>query len=142
MTAIEIQIFMIQLSHVDLDTSHAQSLFKMLRAEWPVLDSFKAIEQGVTIPPPIVALDEGILVGGLSFIVYQAPDIDALAVWVNAVYILPAMRNQGMARQLIEKAQATVDTLYALTDIPPLYTGLGWHAVTNDHHGTVVKYQR
>ena len=82
------------------------------------------------------------MIGGLSFTAFKAPEcmgiVESIAVWVNALRVEPSFRGQGVASKLIQYAQHKASPLYALTDVPLLYTKLGWCQIQVDKDGTVV----
>jgi N-acetylglutamate synthase-like GNAT family acetyltransferase len=87
---------------------------------------------------PLVALTSSkALAGGLAFIAAKSPLSDERAVWINAVLVAPECRRQGIGRRLIEAAQEAaarvgISRLYALTELPGLYSKLDWSTVSND----------
>lgn len=55
-------------------------------------------------------------------------------VWINAVFVEPQWRGQGIASELINRGVKQVSStvqsqLYAYTNIMGLYQGLGWSVV-------------
>lgn len=120
----------------------ATELNNQLNKEWPEVGSFKLEKHGVSIPNPIGILIDGVIVGGLSFTSYRAPNNGEITVWVNAVLVQPGYRHRGIASKLIVAAQSTAHKLFALTDIPELYTKVGWLVVSHESDGTVVQYEK
>ena len=69
--------------------------------------------------------------GGLSFTTAPAPHDESTAVWINAVMVVAEHRRHGLATKLVKRAsemakEQGVEVLYVLTDVPALYTALGW----------------
>ncbi len=88
------------------------------------------------IPTPIVALEDNRVIGGAAFSNYTQPGGTNTVTWLNAVLVLPEFRGRGIASRLIRAAEEISPLLYALTDIPDLYTKLGWqiHHTAEDGH--------
>ena len=103
--------------------------------EWPEFPRIDTAEQ--TVPNPLVALTlSNALAGGLAFIAAKSPLKDGLAIWINAVLVEPEYRREGVGSQLIEAAQQAASRagepfLYALTEVPELYSKLGWSILNN-----------
>jgi GNAT superfamily N-acetyltransferase len=111
-------------------------LQKQLRNEWPEFPPINTADHAV--PKPLVALtSSGVLAGGLAFTAAKSPLSNELAIWVNGVLVAPEYRRQGVGSRLIEAAQeaarrAGVLRLYALTELPDLYSKLNWSILSND----------
>lgn len=131
-----------EIKNIELGSEAASELNALLNKEWPDVGVFETVKHGVTIPKPIVAIENNTVIGGLSFTCYKAPDCEQTAVWVNTVFVIPNFRHQGIATKLIEASQKSGNCLYALTNIPVLYTKIGWQAVNISSSGTIVKYAK
>jgi GNAT superfamily N-acetyltransferase len=111
-------------------------LQKRFQNEWPEFPPINTVDHAV--PKPLVALTSAsALAGGLAFIAAKSPLSDELAVWINAVLVAPEYRRQGVGSRLIKAAQeaarrAGVLRLYALTELPDLYSRLHWSILSND----------
>ena len=133
---------MFEIRNEEISSDVAKQLHSLLAEEWSDLENFEAEKYGKKIPDPIVVIKNSILVGGLAFTSYKEPNTKDIVIWVNALFVIPEMRKQGIARHLIQASQKYASCLYALTDIPSLYTNLGWQKVKTDNNGTIVKYAR
>ncbi len=131
-----------KISRLEIKSQKALELNRLLNIEWPNLGEFRATELGLKVPGPIVAIEKQELIGGLSFTCYKEPDGEEIVVWVNALLVIPSFRFQGIASKLILASHCSANCLYALTDIPVLYTKVGWQVVKKDSNGTVVKYAK
>jgi len=129
----------VEIVKVKANSPLAYELYSLLKSEWPEFEGFKQVKFGVEIPDPIISLVNGKLVGGLSFTSYKKPMSEDVAIWINAVFVIPKYRRKGIASNLIEKSQGVGAELFALTDVPELYTNLGWEIALKDRHGTTVK---
>lgn len=113
-------------------------LRELLESEWGHIDPFEGNHAEVTIPPPLVAVDEQIsLLGGLTFSTFANPHKPEIAVWVNAVIVSPSHRKKGIASQLVQAAEVeakrlAIYELFVLSDVPGLYQKLGWQIVGVD----------
>ncbi|MDN3650033.1 GNAT family N-acetyltransferase [Reinekea marina] len=128
-----------EIKSVKTNSQLAEKLFSLLKSEWPEFEGFKQEKLGVKIPDPIVSSINGELVGGLSFTSYQVPMSDSIAIWINAVFVIPKFRGMGIASKMIDKTQEVAEELYALTDVPELYSKLDWNIVLKNENGTTVK---
>ena len=113
-------------------------LREWLESEWGGIDPFEGNHLEITIPLPVVAVDEQTsLLGGLIFGSFAKPDSAEIGVWVNAVLTSPTHRKKGIASQLIQSAEVeakrlAIDELFVLSEYPGLYQKLGWHYVGLD----------
>ena len=124
-------------------SAHRAQLGAWFAAQWRGDD---LLEAG-PYPEPVLALgDAGELLGGLVFT--RAP-LDGLAdevVWVNALYVAPRHRRQGVASCLLHAAQfqaqhhSGLKRLYAYTDLADLYLQLGWRIERTSARGCVLSH--
>lgn len=129
-----------EIAKLELNSQEALALNTLLNKEWPDVGEFENEKFGVSVPKPIAAIESGKVVGGLSFTCYKEPSGTEIVVWVNAVYVIPNYRHQGIATKLILSSCDSACRLYALTDVSALYTNVGWEIVSKDSNGAVVKY--
>jgi GNAT superfamily N-acetyltransferase len=119
-----------------LAMQHYDGLQRRLQNEWPKFPPFNLADHAV--PKPLVALTRSnALAGGLAFIAAKSPLSDGFPIWINAVLVVPEYRRQGVGSRLIQAAQevarrAGVPRLYALTELPDLYSKLNWSILSND----------
>lgn len=116
-------------------------LADLFQSEWGEVEPFSSEKNGVHVPHPILALHDARLVGGLAFTRFPAPKTDVQGLWVNAIFVKPAYRKQGVSSRLITQAEGTAKSLgepaiFAYTHIPKLYEKLGWQGV--EPHGAYV----
>jgi len=119
-----------------------EQLHQWLSAEWGNFDFFKGALKTFTVPPPLLAIKDLTLLGGLAFSRYPAPANKNLGLWINGVLVAPEHRGLGIATQLIQAAEITAQktqaqSLYAKTNIPKLYEKLDWHKL-EESEGNVV----
>ena len=112
---------------------HLVELKGWFEDEWGKVDDIEGQDRGIPLPEPLLAFESNErLVGGLAFTRARSPGrIDREAVWINAVFVLPAYRDMGIASTLISHAEgaarrAHIEKLYVYTDNPGLYKRLGW----------------
>ena len=124
----------------DSNSDFLATLYQWLQNEWGDVEPFAATKNGKSIPSPIIALEKGKLVGGLVFTRFPSPITQSQSVWVNAIFVQPENRKQGICSQLIKKAEKLVielnePELFAFSHIPQLYTRLNWEIInTHDTH--------
>ncbi len=131
---------MIELKNINITSDIAKQLHCLFEQEWPGFDAFVSDKHGIDIPSPIVAIKMQEVVGGISFTSYKEPNSNNIAIWVNALLVIPKQRKQGISKQLIGAAQNVTTHLYALTNVPRLYTKMGWQTVKTHGKNTIVKY--
>lgn len=108
-----------------------ESLFD---SEWPGFKFVDTYTNEAKLPPVIVALVDGKVIGGLAYSRYQEPNKGGEVIWFNAVYVCHEWRGNGIASKLIHVGvkQVSVEVqsrLYTYTNTPELYTSLGWSVV-------------
>ncbi|MCH4888377.1 GNAT family N-acetyltransferase [Acidaminobacter sp. JC074] len=129
----------------DLKSPYLKQLYKMFLKVWDHVDAFEETKNGLELPYPILALEEGDLIGGLSFTAYQHPDKDQMALWINALYVDRAFRGKHVASNLIsyaeEKAREMGYTeILVYTDLASLYLKLGYKSLSyNGSHTVLLK---
>ena len=138
-----------------LHGSHAQPYLAELQIlfdqQWddvePVVPFVQA-NGGVLKPEPLIArYNNKALAGGLAFTQaprpQQAPPLPTTgkaadqAVWINALFVKPQYRKQGLAQKLvscaIEEANNTgIVELFVYTEYPLLYKKLGWRIIVQE----------
>ena len=129
---------LMKIVQIEFESAEAEQLLQLLNSEWQDLSVFEECRSGLAIPRPIAALHEGRVVGGASFTKFLEPDGNDEVIWLNALYVLPKFRGKGIASKLVEFAMNVSPKLYALTDIPQLYTKLGWKVKKEVENGIVV----
>ena len=80
-----------------------------------------------------MARAEDAAIGGLAFTWAPHPTHSQAAAWINALYVLPEYRSEGVATGLIRTAadvavRQGISELFALTHVPGLYVQCGWEA--------------
>ncbi|MEZ9189035.1 GNAT family N-acetyltransferase [Vibrio sp. 10N.286.52.F8] len=111
--------------------SEVEDLFQSKWSDFKFKDTY---EENVNLPPVITALRDNVVIGGLAYSYFQEPHQVRDVVWINAVFVAPQWRGQGIASELINRGvrqvSSTVQTqLYAYTNVMGLYQGLGWSVV-------------
>jgi GNAT superfamily N-acetyltransferase len=128
-----------EIFQTNLNSPQAEALYTLLVQEWSDLPVFEAERNGVSIPDPVVVLDREVVIGGASFTRYVGPDSQKTEIWLNALLVEPHYRKQGVASSVIEYLHQLPHPIYALTDVPKLYTKCGWSILISDEQGSVVK---
>lgn len=131
---------MLSIQSVNCDCPNLNILYHWFKDEWDDVEPLVSTKNGKVIPNPIIALNEDEMIGGLVFTRFLSPITKAQAVWINAVYIKPENRKQGISSQLINRAEQLVKEmgepeLLVFTHIPELYSKQNWQVVeTHDDH--------
>jgi len=121
----------------------AQQLREWFIGEWGEQDAFDQLNDEA-VPAPLLAADDGDLIGGLAFSCFYKHQSEEIGLWINALLVTQERRRQGIASRLIRSAEieaiaAGYDALFALTDIPELYLKQGWAIAGDGADGTVVR---
>ena len=125
---------MISVISSKLQPQYLKQLRDWFVLEWGEVDPFEGTGAGFELPPPLLALDEEKLLGGLSFTSSAIPGSKELGLWVNALLVAPDHRGLGVGSQLIKAAEIEADCvkakkLFVYTNVPHLYERLGWLTV-------------
>ncbi|NOH99387.1 GNAT family N-acetyltransferase [Vibrio sp. 99-70-13A1] len=109
-------------------------LERLFQSEWSDFLFVDTYKQDAQLPPVIVALRDNQVIGGLAYSRYQEPHGNCEVIWLNAVFVSPEWRGQGVASELInlgvEQALESIQShLYAYTHVASLYESLGWSVV-------------
>ncbi|MFN0017598.1 MAG: GNAT family N-acetyltransferase [Pirellulaceae bacterium] len=111
---------------------------RWIRDEWPDSRDDQAIEERLcgsrqrgTLPMALVAIAGSTPVGFVSLTLYEKGIERGQPHWIDALYVEPTHRGQGLGRRLLQAAEETapllrIRTLFALTEIPRLYHKCGW----------------
>ncbi|ARP38153.1 GNAT family N-acetyltransferase [Vibrio syngnathi] len=121
----------------DESSPYWSELERLLQSEWSDFQFRDTYKENVQLPPVIVVLRDNVVIGGLAYSHFQEPHQVRDVVWINAVFVDPLWRGQGIASELINRgvkqASSTVQTqLYVYTNVMELYQGLGWSVVDID----------
>jgi len=123
----------IELKKCDENSPYWSTIEYLFQSEW---SDFK-LSDSAELPPVIIALADGKVIGGLAYSRYQELHGNDEVIWVNAVFVCSEWRGQGIASKLInlgvEQVSVEVQSrLYAHTNIPNLYIALGWSVVDTE----------
>ncbi|MGR5000593.1 GNAT family N-acetyltransferase [Vibrio celticus] len=118
----------------DESSPYWSELERLFQSEWSDFKFKDTYKENVQLPPVITVLRDNVVIGGLAYSYFQEPHQVRDVVWINAVFVDPQWRGQGIASELInrgvEQVSSTAQTqLYAYTNIMGLYQGLGWSVV-------------
>ena len=117
------------------------AVVRWIRQEWPDSREDSAIEERLcgtrqrgTLPLALVAVRGSTPIGFVSLTLYEKGIEQGRPHWIDALYIEPAYRGHGIARQLLHAAEEKsivlgLTELFALTEIPGLYHKCGWHSI-------------
>ncbi|ELS9256609.1 GNAT family N-acetyltransferase [Vibrio parahaemolyticus] len=118
----------------DENSQYWIALEKLFQSEWSDFLFADTYKSEADLPPVLVALRDNEVIGGLAYSWYQEPYGNTEVIWVNAVFVSPKWRGQGIASELINRGVNQVsethhNNLYAYTNVAPLYKSLGWSVV-------------
>jgi GNAT superfamily N-acetyltransferase len=113
---------------------HRVELRARFIAEWGQFDAFDTTLFGAAPPPPLLALRDRRLLGGLAFSHYPSPRDSVIALWINGLQVDPAHRRQGIASALVRAAEREaqalgVGAMFVRTQLPALYQAQGWQLI-------------
>ena len=116
----------------------------LFATKWGQVDLSETNHPGFLLPSPLLAIDQTqVLVGGLAFSSFAHPKSQQVALWINALLVMPEHRHKGIASRLIDEAEAQAKSgdsreLFVLTDVPDLYQQRGWQMVESAADGKVL----
>ncbi|WP_052878353.1 GNAT family N-acetyltransferase [Vibrio coralliirubri] len=118
----------------DESSPYWRELEGLFQSEWSDFKFKDTYKENVQLPPIITVLRDNVVIGGLAYSYFQEPHQVRDVVWINAVFVAPQWRGQGIASELINRGVRQVSSavqtqLYAYTNIMGLYQGLGWSVV-------------
>ncbi len=121
---------------------YRDDLERLFQSEWADFSFAESDKPEANLPPTILALRNNEVIGGLAYSRYKEPHGESEVVWLNAVYVSPDWRGQGVASELINRgvnqvSATTQGHLYAYTNLPSMYEHLGWSVVdieSEEHH--------
>ncbi len=118
----------------DENTQYWIALEKLFQTEWSSFLFADTYKSEVHLPPVLVAIRDNEVIGGLAYCRYQEPHGNSKVIWINAVFVSPEWRGQGIASELINRgvnqvSETIQNNLYAYTNVAQLYKSLGWSVV-------------
>ncbi|WP_036830139.1 GNAT family N-acetyltransferase, partial [Photobacterium sanctipauli] len=121
----------------DLGSDQWREVNLIFQAEWNGFNLDDTYSNFSGLPPVIVALADGKVIGALAFTRFKEPNIENKVIWINALSVIPAWRRRGIARELIKIGTKNVPDkeqshLYVYTNVPALYFSIGWTLVEID----------
>lgn len=112
---------------------HHARLFREWRIrEWGMESEMRNDENVLTpVPPELLYLRNGKLLGGLAFTRFKEPNGNRIALWINSVIVAAEHRGKGIGGELVRRAEREAmlwnePDLFVYTDTPQLYTTNGW----------------
>ena len=117
------------------------TLVRWIRQEWPDSRDDSAIEERLcgsrrrgALPSALVAVADSVPIGFVSLTLYEKGIEQGRPHWIDALYVDPAYRGHGIARQLLHAAEEMsavlgLTELFALTEAPGLYLKCGWSSL-------------
>jgi GNAT superfamily N-acetyltransferase len=114
---------------------HLPRLRQWFIENWGRVDNFDSA---------LLAVKGDELLGGLVFTTYPLPDNDEQGLWINALYIAPEYRGEGLATRLIQRSEKEAVTLgynelFVFSDVPQLYLKSGWLLIDDSGRTKVLK---
>lgn len=128
-------------SSESLGSRYVKELREILEIEWGEFAAFETSACGIKTPAALIAIENEILIGGLVFSLWAAPESDRTAIWINGLIIKPVYRKKGVASLLIRQAMSKEPQLLVLTDVENLYSKLSWQTISKTEKGTVLRHQ-
>ncbi|HEY8940370.1 MAG TPA: GNAT family N-acetyltransferase [Cellvibrio sp.] len=132
---------------MDITTTYGEPEFRQFKTliadQWPHAELPDWNQESSKLPKAVLAVRDGQVIGGLSFIWYPRPGGGELVLWINTLFIAPFHRKSGVASALVQFAmneRARDKEIFVYTTVPSLYLKLGWSLVSVDNEHHVLKY--
>ncbi|EKO3445282.1 GNAT family N-acetyltransferase [Vibrio fluvialis] len=121
----------------DETSPYWQDVERLFQGEWSEFRFRDTYKPDAQLPPVIMVLSQNTVIGGLAYSYYQEPNQVADVIWINAVSVSPPWRGKGIASELICLGVSQVSSfnqrhLYVYTNLPSLYSRLGWTVVDTE----------
>ncbi len=113
----------------------------LLENEWGKFAPFEQEKLGIASPPPLVAIEQNELLGGLAFSLWPHPGSNSIAIWINGLLVKPEYRNRRIATKLVKEAMLQEKLIFVVTEYPRLYKNLGWSELSKNEKGVVLTYR-
>ncbi len=140
---------MIEIKTADTDSSDYQAFQTWTLEEWGESENPQPVqteEHSGKVPSPLLAYENNLLAGGLSFINYKNPEQKGDTLWINTVYVKEKYRGRKIAQTLIQTAlqicqESGFESVYVYTDKPELYRISRWTKLEFDAGHFIMKYE-
>jgi predicted N-acetyltransferase YhbS len=118
------------------------TIVSWVQREWPKNRNDESVEHRICgarerekLPSALIALSGNLPIGFISLVYYEKGVEVGRPHWIDAVYVEPSHRGQGVACELLREAERKaasmgIERLFALTEIPDFYKKSGWEAAT------------
>ena len=112
--------------------------WQALLPEWSEADALAELCTHVHrchLPTTLLALNDGQLLGSVSLLIEDHPQLGYLSPWLASLYVIPAQRQKGVGSALVkaliaEARMLEIDTLHLYTeDGQSFYERLGWKSL-------------
>lgn len=115
-----------------------------VESHWHKQRAFTGKVKNKPVPSPLLAVAQETLAGGVGFTGHAQPDRLDIGLWINTLYVAPAQRRKGIASALVLAAVAECQQegfarLCVYTDVPLLYTRLGWQKLSDGNGHSVME---
>ncbi|MCO8123902.1 GNAT family N-acetyltransferase [Stieleria sp. TO1_6] len=117
----------------------AKFVVDWLHREWGIdVDEISSLIQASDERPgAILAVEDDHPMGVLAYKRYHANFQLRPELWINAVYVLPDFRRNGVGRKLViagsmPRYVGDPKEIFVYTDVPALYLSCGWKLVVSD----------
>jgi predicted N-acetyltransferase YhbS len=125
--------------------------WQALLPEWSEAEALAELRTHVRrchLPTTLLAVNDGQLLGSVSLLVEDHPQLEYLSPWLASLYVIPAARQNGVGSALVKALLADaktlgIDTLYLYTEgRQSFYERLGWKPLErtriNAHEVTIM----
>ncbi|MEM9364689.1 MAG: GNAT family N-acetyltransferase [Planctomycetota bacterium] len=126
-----------QLAELSKYPLHRESVLRWLRDTWSDEDDpfSSTLEPDPSRPGALIALSAAEPLGVLSFKRFRAASQTEPTLWINALFVAPKCRRQGIGRRLIQfamdhAAERFTEELFVYSHIPRMYEALGWRRLS------------
>lgn len=130
--------------NVEPNASELAELRGLLDLHRPGGYPFDVESFGLKAPPPIVAIKNKKVIGGVSFIWHPILNDGEIGLWITELFIAPEHRNNGYGTALVTAAMENrlpKQGLIIFTTTPKIFESCGWSFLISEPEYHLMKFE-